>query len=133
MLVLRPKGVRFGGTEWVGVSRVAIDSSSVEMAEEWDDEGPNLMYADSTRRKAGVRVFQDIDGDDLVSPDPGDEASFRIEVDRGNDADSRVISMTAVVQAVSYSFSGSRAMREIRLVVVSSRGDVDPVSVIGGG
>ncbi len=133
MLVLRPKGVRFGGTEWVGVSRVAIDSSSVEMAEEWDEEGPNLMYVDSTRRKTSVRVYQDIDGDDLASPDPGEEASIRIDVDRGNDADSRVILMSVVVQSVSYSFSGSRATREIRLVAVSSRGDVEPVSVIGGG
>jgi len=133
MLVVRPKGVKFGGDEWGGVSRIAIDSSSVEMAEEWDEEGPNLMFADSTRRKTGVRVYQEIEGDDLESPDPGDKAAFRVDVDRGNDADSHVILMSVVVQSVSYSFSGSRSTREIRLVAVSSRGDVEPVSVIGGG
>lgn len=132
MLVFRPAGVSFGNDEWDDVLRVAIESSSVEMLEEWDDEGPNLMYADSARRRTGVRVLQDLDGDDLNDPEIGDEATLRVEVDRGNDSDARVVSCTAMVESVSYSFSGSRSSREIRLVAVSMRGDVDPVSLIGG-
>lgn len=132
MLVIRPERVKFGSVEWDDVLRVAFESSSVEMAEEWDDEGPNLMYADSTRRRTGVRVIQELDGDDLGDPELGDEATLRVEVDRGNDSDVRVVSCTAMVQSVSYSFSGSRSSREIRLVAVSTRGDVDPVSVNGG-
>ncbi len=133
MLVIRPRVVKFGGGEWDGVVRVAIESSSVEMVEDWDGEGPNLMFADSTRRRTGVSIFQEIDGDDLLSPDPGSESVLVVEVDRGNDADAKVISMTAVVQSVSYSFSGGRSTRLVRLVAVSSQGNVDPVSVIGGG
>lgn len=132
MLVFRPASVKFGNDRWDDVLRVAIESSSVEMAEEWDDEGPNLMYADSTRRRTGVRVIQELDGDDLSDPEIGDEATLRVEVDRGNDSDARVVSCTAMVQSVSYSFSGSRSSREIRLVAVSTRGDVEPVNVIGG-
>jgi len=133
MLVMRPSVVKFGADEWAGVVRVAIESLSVEMAEEWDDEGPNLMFADSTRRKTSVQVFQDVEGDDLSTPDPGTEAGLVVEVDRGNDADKKSISMTAVVQSVSYSFSGSRSTRLVRLVAVSSAGNFEPVSVIGGG
>ena len=133
MLVIRPRVVKFGGTEWREVSRVAIESLSVEMTEEWDDSGANLMFADSTRRKTAVQVFQEIEGDDLLSPDPGSTAVLVVEVDRGNDADAMVISMSSVVQSVSYAFSGSRSTRLIRLVAVSSSGSVDPVSVIGGG
>lgn len=132
MLVFRPASVKFGNDVWDDVLRVAIESSSVEMAEEWDDEGPNLMYADSVRRRTGVRVIQDLDGDDLLDPEIGDEATLRVEVDRGNDSDARVVSCKAMVQSVSYSFSGSRSSREIRLVAVSTRGDVEPVGVIGG-
>ena len=133
MLVIRPSVVKFGAAVWGDVLRVAIESPSVEMAEAWDDEGPHLMFADSARGKTGVRVFQEIVGDDLSSPDLGSEGTFRVEVDRGNDADGRVIFMTAVVQSVSYSFSGSRSTREVRLVAVSDDGGDEPVSVIGGG
>jgi len=133
MLVVRPSMVKFGGKMWHGVSRIAIESSSVEIAEEWDDEGPHLMFVDSTRRRTGVSVFQDIEGDDLSSPDVGDEKTLVIDVDRGNDADQRRISMSAVVQGVSYSLSGSRSTRLVRLVAVSSAGDHEPVSVSGGG
>ncbi|MBO6512536.1 MAG: hypothetical protein JJ974_01050 [Phycisphaerales bacterium] len=132
MLVIRPARVRFGSDDWDDVLRVAIESLSVEVAEEWDDEGPNLMYADSTRRKTTVRVIQELDGDDLLDPEIGDEATLHVEVDRGNDSDARVVSCTAMVQSVSYSLSGSRSSREIRLIAVSSRGDVEPVNVVGG-
>lgn len=132
MLVFRPASVRFGNDVWDEVLRVAVESSSVEMAEEWDDEGPHLMYVDSVRRRTGVRVIQDLDGDDLLDPEIGDEATLRVEVDRGNDSGARAVSCQAMVQSVSYSFSGSRSSREIRLVAVSTRGDVEPVSVSGG-
>ncbi len=130
MLVIRPAVVRFGTQEWCGVERVAVEVSSVQMIEDFDDEGPYLMFADSTKRRVGVRVFQEIDGDDLWNTDPGTEATLRIEVARGNDADAKSISMKAVVQGVTYSFSGSRSFREIKLVAVSVRGDSDPVSVV---
>ena len=133
MLVIRPAVVKFGTVEWRGVERVAIEVSSVQMIEDYDDEGPNMMFADSTKRRVGVRVFQGIQGDDLWITDPGNEAVLKIVVDRGNDADAKVISMKAVVQGISYSFAGSRSVREIRLVAVSFRGDSDPVSVTGGG
>ena len=133
MLVIRPGRVEFGTAVWESVERVAIESSSVQMIEDYDEEGPNLMFADSTRRRTGVRVFQGIEGDDLGVPDPGSEAVMRVEVDRGNDADARVITMKAVVTGVSYSFSGGRSVREIRLVAVSSHGGSDPVQVSGGG
>ncbi|MFK7760041.1 MAG: hypothetical protein AB8C13_08845 [Phycisphaerales bacterium] len=133
MLVSRPAVVVFGGKKWESVSWIAIESSSVEFVEQWDDEGPNLMFADSTRKRTSVRVSQDIEGDSLDDPELGDEASFVIEVDRGNDADRKTISMSAVVQDVSYSFSGSRSTRLVKMVAVSNAGDIDPVSVIGGG
>ena len=133
MLVIRPGRVEFGSSVWESVERVAIESSSVQMIEDYDEEGPNLVFADSTRRRTGVRVFQGIEGDDLGAPDPGSEAVMRIEVDRGNDADQKVITMKVVVTGVSYSFSGARATREIKLVAVSVHGDSDPVQVNGGG
>jgi hypothetical protein len=133
MLILRPSLVRFGSDTWTDVFRVAIESRSVELVEEWDDEGPYEVFVDSTKRKTLVRVIQDVGSDELSTPDPGSVGMFVVEMDRGNDADRRVVSMTAVVDSVSYTLSGTRSSREIRLVGVSSSGDQDPVSVTGGG
>ena len=132
MLVMRPAKVTFGSSEWDGVVRVAIESSSEEMATAWDDEGPNLMFADSVRRKSSATVYREIQGDDLASPELGKKSTLVVDVDRGNDADGRRISMSCVVQSVSYSFSGGRSTRIIRLVAVSGAGDDDPVNVSGG-
>ncbi len=133
MLLIRPAVVMYGIMKWDSVLRVVIESSSVEMVQEWDDQGPNLVYADSTRRKTVIRVVQEISGDDLTTPDLGYKATLRIEVDHGNDADKYEIWMSAVVENVSYSFSGSRSSREIRLIAVSNGGDIEPVSAVGGG
>ena len=132
MLVMRPAKVTFGSSEWDGVVRVAIESSSEEMATAWDDERPNLMFADSVRRKSSATVYREIQGDDLASPELGKKSTLVVDVDRGNDADGRRISMSCVVQSVSYSFSGGRSTRIIRLVAVSGAGDDDPVNVSGG-
>lgn len=133
MLVMRPAVVMFGSIRWDGVTRVAVETSSAEMTQDWDESGPNLVFADSTRRVTNVQVFQDIDGDDVSAPDAGEESVLVVEVGSGNDAGRRTISIGVVVVSVSYSFSGSRSTRLVQMVAVSSAGDVDPVSVTGGG
>jgi hypothetical protein len=88
---------------------------------------------DSVRRKTLVRVIQDVRGDELSMPELGHVGTLVVEVDRGNDADRRVVTLDGVVESVSYALSGTRTTREIRLVATSSSGDQDPVSVTGGG
>jgi hypothetical protein len=133
MLVLSPSSVRFGSEAWLDVLRVAIESLSVELVEGWGDEGPYEVFVDSVRRKTLVRVIQDVRGDELSMPELGHVGTLVVEVDRGNDADRRVVTLDGVVESVSYALSGTRTTREIRLVATSSSGDQDPVSVTGGG
>lgn len=133
MLVMRPAVVMFGSVRWDGVTRVAVETSSAEMTQDWDEAGPNLVFADSTRRVTNVQVFQEIDGDDVSAPDAGEESVLVVEVGSGNDAGRRTISIGVVVVSVSYSFSGSRSTRLVQMVAVSTAGNVDPVSVTGGG
>ena len=132
MLILSPSSVRFGGEVWSDVYRVAIESMSVELAEEWGDKGPYEVFVDSTRRKTIARLLQDVGKDELETPSVGALGTLVIEADRGNDADQSVVTLNGAVESVSYSFSGSRTTREIRLVAMSSSGDQDPVSVSGG-
>lgn len=132
MLILSPSSVRFGIDVWSDVYRVAIESRSVEVVEEWGDDGPYEVFVDSTRRKTLVRVLQDVGKDELETPSVGALGTLVVEADRGNDADQSVVTLSGVVESVSYLFSGSRSTREVRLIAMSSAGDQDPVSVSGG-
>ncbi len=125
--------MRFGGEVWSDVLRVAVESLSVELVEEWGDEGPYGVFVDSARRKTLVRVIQEVSGDELSAPVLGIVGELVVVADRGNDADRREVSMSGVVESVTYALSGLRATREVRLVAVSVSGDQDPVNVSGGG
>lgn len=133
MLVIQPKMVKFGEAFWGGVSRVSVETSSEGMTKDWDENGPYVVFADSTRRLTSVHVAQEIDGDDNSGPGLGVADELVVEVGSGNDAGRMTISIDVVVESVSYSFSGTRSTRLIQLVAVSSAGDVDPVRVTGGG
>jgi len=133
MLVIQPKMVKFGEVCWGGVSRVSVETSSEGMTKDWDENGPYVVFADSTRRLTSVHVAQEIDGDDVSGPGLGVADELIVEVGSGNDAGRMTISIDVVVESVSYSFSGTRSTRLIQLVAVSSAGDVDPVRVTGGG
>lgn len=132
MLVIRPESVSFGGSEWVGVERVAIESLSLDMGEAWGGAGPELVFADSVVRKTTARVVQALVGEDFGAPALGERGTLRVEVSRGSDAGRRRIEMLGVVQSVSYSVEADRSRREVRLVGLSADGTAPAVVVDGG-
>ncbi len=133
MVVLRPSSVAFDGQRFGDVERVTIESFSLDMAESWDEEGPNLVFADSVRRKTTATIVQSVAHTDLDSPGLGSLGELVVELTPGSDALARTITLDGVVQSVGYTVQGDRTRREIRLVAVSGAGDDAPVRVSGGG
>ncbi|GEM_PF-1793568 len=133
MVVLRPSSVEFDGQRFGDVERVTIDSFSLDMAESWGEEGPELMFADSVRRKTTATVVQSVSRTELEVPELGSMGELVVEVTPGSDALARRIEVDVVVQSVGYAVLGDRTRREIRFVGVSLDGESSPIRVIGGG
>lgn len=133
MVVLRPSSVEFDGQRFGDVERVTIDSFSLDMAESWGEEGPELMFADSVRRKTTATVVQSVSRTELEVPELGLMGELVVDVTPGSDALTRRLEVDVVVQSVGYVVRGDRTRREIRFVGVSLDGESSPIRVIGGG
>jgi hypothetical protein len=129
MIVLRPGEVKFGSDDWDNVARVSVDRLSSQTIDEWDDLGPNLVFVDVVRRRAVIRVSQEIVGDDLSSPIPGDLGVFSFVGSAGSDVGERKVEANAVVESVLSKVSDFGSTRVITLIAVSSDGSVDPITV----
>ena len=132
MIVLRPDEVRFGGAVWEKVARVTIDRLSVGTVDDWDELGPHLSFVDVGKQRAVIRVSQEIEGDDLDGPIPGDLSLLSFYTSNGTDVDRRRVYCDAVVESVMNRVSDYGSSRVITLIAVSSDGSVDPITVSTG-
>lgn len=135
MLLLQPKSVRFGDTDWAGVRSVAIDYKSEKAIAEWSDDGPHVVFADVARQKVVIRVTQELGADDLVTPGLGEAGTLALESARNaSGADVSRVDVSGVVTDVTYTLRGgasatSPGTRTITLIAVSADGTTDPVRV----
>ncbi|MEZ6242777.1 MAG: hypothetical protein R3B57_07010 [Phycisphaerales bacterium] len=132
MLVLNPRQVTFGSATWGNVASVSIGRTSNKLLAEWSDEGAHVVLADVPEQLVTVRVVQEMLGDDMDTPKPGEsgELTFTTGANSSDAATREVTIASAVVRTVSYETSTSRGSRRyIELIAVSSNGTTDPVSV----
>jgi len=129
MIVLRPDEVRFGTSVWEKVARVSVDRLSSQRVEEFDDLGPHVVFVDVGKQRAVIRVTQEIDGDDIGGPIPGDLEGLSFVGSSGSDARRVKVVADAVVESVLNKVSDYGSTRVITLIAVSSDGSVDPITV----
>ncbi len=129
MVVIRPGLVRFGDEDWEGVERITIDRFGVREIEEWGSVGQHVVFADVSRVRVKIRVVQEFEADDLVTPALGAMDTLEFDVSSGSDAGRARVEVDAVVESVSYAVGGSVTQRTISLVGVSVDGVGDPVRV----
>lgn len=131
MLVLNPRLVRFGSRTWPGVSLVAIERRAARLAIEWSDMGPHPVFADAPEQRLTIRIIQDVAGDEIDAPTPGEQAVLVFyTAPTGADARRRKVSITAVITGVTYDLSLSRGtQRRTSLVAVSADGAADPIAI----
>ena len=130
-MFLNPREVAFGLVTWSNVASVTIERSAERSFVEFSDDGPHVVLADVPEQRVDVRVSQELLGDDMDVPKPGEEGTLVFETaPSSSGANRRSVSMTAVVLNVKYQVSRkSGSARTVELIAVSSDGLVDPVTV----
>lgn len=131
MLLLNPRKVMFGSTEWGNVASVAISRWSAHTLVEWSDSGAHATLVDVPEQRVQVEVIQELLGEDMDTPKPGEEEELVFTTSPTSTSDpEREITITAVVESVRYEVSLRRgSYRRVALVAVSSDGSADPVDV----
>ena len=131
MLLLNPRSVSFGAQTWSGVTSVSVDRDAERLIAEIGPTGPHVVLADVAEQRVRVKVVQEMDGDDLSAPEPGDEGAMSFTTSPNASAAGQAsVSLTAVVTGVRYEVSRrGGAVRTVSLLAVSSDGVADPVSV----
>ncbi len=132
MFFLNPGKVTFGSVVWPGVSSVAVGRGAARSVVEFGDAGPHAVLADVPAQRVVVTVVQDLLGDDLDSPVPGDAGTLEFETapNRG-DAGRKRVTASVVVLSVSYRVAGRNgSARTVEFVAVSGDGVTDPVAVV---
>ena len=131
MLILNPRAVRFGGAEWEDVSAVVVDRQAKRTVTEWSDLGPQVVLVDAPEQLVTVRVVQQVAGDDIGTPVPGESGELGFATaPAGGDTPRRRVVAQCVVTDVTHELSiKNGAVRTVKLVAVSSDGIADPVTV----
>lgn len=131
MLVLNPRSVVFGSSTWAGVTSVSVDRDAERLVAEIGASGPHVVLADVPEQRVRVRVVQEMEGDDLGSPTPGEQAALGfVTAPNASSAGQRAVDLTAVVTGVRHEVSRrGGAVRTVSLLAVSPDGVSDPVSV----
>ncbi len=133
MLLLSPRVVTFGASLWANVSLVAIDRASSRGVLDFTDLGPHPTFADAPEQTTRIRVVQELAGDDLGSPRPGEVGVLELYTSptATNRARTR-LSATACVESVAHEVSLKRGThRTITLVALSADGATDPITTEG--
>jgi hypothetical protein len=129
MIVLRPDVVVFDGDSWGGVVRVSFDRVSSKTLEAYGELGPYPTLVDVVRQRVVIRVTQEIEGDDLASPVPGDAGELELVASAGSDVGRTRLRCPCVVESVVYRVSDYSATRSITLLAMAEDGDEDPVEI----
>jgi hypothetical protein len=129
MIVLRPDRVEFDGDAWGGVVRVAIDRVSARTIEGYDESGSYATLVDVARQRVVIRVTQEIVGDDLEAPIPGQMGELELIAGNGTELDRRRVRCDCVIESVQNKISEYGATRSIVLIAQSDSGENDPVRI----
>ncbi len=129
MIVLRPDRVEFDGGAWDGVVRVAIDRVSARTIEGYDESGSYATLVDVVRQRILIRVTQEIVGDDLEAPIPGQMGELELIAGNGTELDRRRVRCDCVIESVQNKISEYGATRSIVLIAQSNSGETDPVRI----
>jgi len=131
VLLLNPRSVVFGSATWSGVTSVSVDRDAERLVSELGASGPHVVLADVPEQRVRVKVVQEMDGDDLAAPEPGEMAAMSFTASaNASGAGQTEVSLTAVVTGVRYEVSRrGGAVRTVSLIAVSSDGVADPVVV----
>jgi hypothetical protein len=129
MIVLRPDRVEFDGYAWDGVVRVAIDRVSARTIEGYDESGSYATLVDVARQRVVIRVTQEIVGDDLEAPIPGQMGELEMIAGNGTELDRRRVRCDCVIESVQNKISEYGATRSIVLIAQSDSGENDPVRI----
>lgn len=129
MIVLRPDRVDFDGGVWDGVVRVAIDRVSARTIEGYDEEGSYATHVDVVRQRVVIRVTQEIVGDDLEAPIPGQMGELEMIAGNGTELDRRRVRCDCVIESVHNKISDYGATRSIVMIAQSDSGETDPVRI----
>jgi hypothetical protein len=129
MIVLRPDRVEFDDVVWDGVVRVAIDRVSARTIEGYDESGSYATLVDVTRQRVVIRVTQEIVGDDLEAPIPGQMGELEMIAGNGTELDRRRVRCDCVIESVQNKISEYGATRSIVLIAQSDSGENDPVRI----
>lgn len=129
MIVLRPDRVEFDGGAWDGVVRVAIDRVSARTIEGYDESGSYATLVDVARQRVVIRVTQEIVGDDLEAPIPGQMGELELIAGNGTELDRRRVRCDCVIESVQNKISEYGATRSIVLIAQSDSGENDPVRI----
>lgn len=131
MLLLNPRRVSFGGASWERVTSVAIEPEAVRGITEWGDDGPHVVHADVPEQRVTVTVTQELLGEDMDTPTPGEQETLSFVTARNSSGSrERAVSLIGVIQGVKYRVSKqSGSSRVIELIAVSTDGSADPVDV----
>ncbi len=132
MLFLNPREVTFGGVVWSEVESVSIARSAARSFVEFGDAGPHAVLVDVPEQRVGVTVVQELLGDDVDVPKPGEQGALSFVTSANSSgAGAKQVSMTAVVLDVKYKVSRKvGSSRTVELVAVSGDGVSDPVTVV---
>lgn len=129
MIVLRPDRVEFDDVAWGGVVRVAIDRVSARTIEGYDESGSYATLVDVARQRVVIRVTQEIVGDDLEAPIPGQVGELELIAGNGTEHDRRRVRCDCVIESVQNKISEYGATRSIVLIAQSDSGENDPVRI----
>jgi hypothetical protein len=114
---------------WDGVVRVAIDRVSARTIEGYDESGSYATLVDVTRQRVVIRVTQEIVGDDLEAPIPGQMGELEMIAGNGTELDRRRVRCDCVIESVQNKISEYGATRSIVLIAQSDSGENDPVRI----
>lgn len=134
MLLMNPARVTFGAATWEHVVWLGVDRQAESTLLEWSDLGPYAVFADVPERRVIIRVVQELTGEDLGGPAPGELGTLTaVTAPNGADGGRRRVTAQAVVTRITHELSGRGARRFIDLTAVSSDGAADPVTITDAG
>lgn len=133
MLLLSPRTVTFGTSTWLNVALVAVDRATSRAALDFTDLGPHPTFADSPEQTTRIRIVQELAGDDLGSPRPGEVATLELFTSPTATNRPRMrFSADACVESVTHEVSLKRGtLRTIVLIALSPDGEMDPITTEG--
>lgn len=138
MLILNPRIVTLGGATLRDVQAISIEREAKRLVTEFTDAGPHVAFADVPEQIVRATITQDLMDGTPDGPRPGDSLALSfVSSPTGSDSTRVRWSASGVVTKCSHEIvTGGRgvgARRTVDVVLVSSNGTADPVTVAPAG